>query len=79
MIINIDLDINLFDGDTELESGEMFQVERINITEDSFNLYMSNGDIWDGANLTPYERDLIINEVSERMKEVYNSVLETNY
>jgi hypothetical protein len=72
MIINIDLDINLFDGDTELESGEMFQVERINITEDSFNLYMSNGDIWDGANLTPYERDLIINEVSERMKEVYN-------
>jgi len=79
MIINIDLDINLFDGDTETESGEMFKVERINITEDSFNLYMSNGDIWDGANLTPYERDLIINEVSERMKEVYNSVLETNY
>ena len=79
MIINIDLDINLFDGDTELESGEMFKVERINITEDSFTLSMSNGDIWDGANLTPYERDLIINEVSERMKEVYNSVLETNY
>lgn len=76
MIINIDLDINLFDGDTETESGEMFQVERINITEDSFNLSMSNGDIWDGANLTPYERDLIINEVSERMKEVYNSVQE---
>jgi hypothetical protein len=76
MIINIDLDINLFDGDTETESGEMFQVERINITEDSFTLYMSNGDIWDGANLTPYERDLIINEVSERMREVYNSVQE---
>ena len=76
MIINIDLEINLFDGDTETESGEMFQVERINITEDSFNLSMSNGDIWDGANLTPYERDLIINEVSERIKEVYNSVQE---
>ena len=76
MIINIDLDINLFDGDTETESGEMFKVERINITEDSFNLSMSNGDIWDGANLTPYERDLIINEVSERIKEVYNSVQE---
>jgi hypothetical protein len=54
----------------------MFKVERINITEDSFNLSMSNGDIWDGANLTPYERDLIINEVSERMREVYNSVQE---
>jgi hypothetical protein len=76
MIINIDLDINLFDGDTETESGEMFKVERINITEDSFNLSMSNGDIWDGAGLTPYERDLIINEVSERMKEVYNSIQE---
>ena len=76
MIINIDLDINLFDGDTELESGEMFKVKRIDITEDSFNLSMSNGDIWDGANLTPYERDLIINEVSERIKEVYNSVQE---
>lgn len=76
MIINIDLDINLFDGDTELESGEMFKVERINITKDSFTLYMSNGDAWDGANLTPYERDLIIDEISERIKEVYNSVQE---
>lgn len=76
MIINIDLDINLFDGNTELESGEMFKVERINITEDSFNLSMGNGEIWDGPDLTPYERDLIINEISERMKEVYNSVQE---
>ena len=76
MIINIDLDINLYDGDTELESGEMFQVKRINITEDSFTLSMSNGDIWDGANLTPYERDLIIGEISERIKDIHNSVQE---
>lgn len=76
MIININLEINLFDGDTETESGEMFQVERINITEDSFTLYMSNGDAWDGADLTPYERDLIIDEISERIKDIHNLVQE---
>lgn len=74
MIINIDLDIDLYDGDTETESGEMFQVERINITEDSFTLYMSNGDAWDGADLTEYDVNLIIDEVSARMKEIYDSV-----
>lgn len=74
MIINIDLDIDLYDGDTETESGEMFQVERINITEDSFTLYMSNGDTWDGADLTEYDVNLIIDEVSVRMKEIYDSV-----
>lgn len=75
MIINFnDLAINLYDGDTETESGELHQVERIDINDDTFSLLMSNGNTWDGADLTPYERDLIITEITEQIKSTYNSV-----
>lgn len=71
MTINIEnLNINLYDGDTEMEGGESFQVKSITITKD-YGLYlnMDNGETWNGADLSNYETELIIDEITDIIRE----------
>ena len=64
-----DLNFGLYDGDTELQSGERHMVKSITITEDNdFYLIMDNGETWDGADLSEYERDIIIEEITDYIK-----------
>lgn len=64
-----DLNIGLYDGDTELQSGERHMISSITITEDNgFYLVMDNGENWCAEDLAEYERDLIIEEIADYFK-----------
>lgn len=63
-IFDDDIDIFLYDGDTEEELGECFRVIGIGKDDNKVVVYVDNADeVWDIADLNEYEINLIEQEL----------------
>lgn len=67
--------INLFDGDTENELGEMHCVESIAIDADGeVILNMDDGDTWEFSDLSDYEKSLVIETARAEVNEILSLI-----
>ena len=63
-----DQDLNLYNGDTEEEAGEVFQALSVQIEDGTLYCSMSDGDDWDVSDFSDYELNMLSEAIEDKLQ-----------